>query len=99
MGPIKVHICFSRKDQDGSFLARAAQMNISLLAIDEAHCISQWGYDFRPSYLEIADFIATLKITRIIALTASATAQVRLDILEKLGMNEPRVFQKELCPE
>ncbi|MFH6985972.1 RecQ family ATP-dependent DNA helicase [Marinoscillum luteum] len=96
-GAIKFIYVSPERIKTDLFLARAAQMNISLLAIDEAHCISQWGYDFRPSYLEIADFIETLKITRIIALTASATAQVRLDILEKLGMNEPRVFQKSFA--
>ncbi len=76
------------------FIARAEQMNISLLAIDEAHCISQWGYDFRPPYLEIKEFIDQLQIKKIIALTASATRQVKFDMLEKLGIPEARIFQK-----
>ena len=75
------------------FLARAKMMKINLLAIDEAHCISQWGYDFRPSYLQIADFHALIPGVPIIALTASATEPVKLDICEKLQMREPAVFQ------
>ncbi|MFY0605977.1 MAG: RecQ family ATP-dependent DNA helicase [Cyclobacteriaceae bacterium] len=79
------------------FLARAEKMNISMLAIDEAHCISQWGYDFRPSYLEISDFIEALQIKSIIALTASATREVKKDILAKLGIDNAKVFQKSFA--
>ncbi|PWJ40217.1 RecQ family ATP-dependent DNA helicase [Sediminitomix flava] len=66
------------------FLERAAQMNISLIAVDEAHCISQWGYDFRPPYLQIADFRKTIPDVPILALTASAGKLVQSDIKEKL---------------
>ncbi|MEQ9405725.1 MAG: ATP-dependent DNA helicase RecQ [Cyclobacteriaceae bacterium] len=76
------------------FLERAKQMKISLLAIDEAHCISQWGYDFRPPYLELSTFIKELNIERIIALTATATREVKADIIEKLEMKDCQVFQK-----
>lgn len=79
------------------FRERAKQMKISLLAIDEAHCISQWGYDFRPPYLEINEFKEELNIARVIALTATATKEVKEDIVEKLGMNEPQVFQKSFA--
>lgn len=79
------------------FMIRAGRMNISMLAIDEAHCISQWGHDFRPQYLEIKDFIDTLEIKRVMALTASATRQVRLEILEKLGIPEAKVFKKSFA--
>ncbi|WP_154658533.1 RecQ family ATP-dependent DNA helicase [Eisenibacter elegans] len=81
------------------FLARAPRMPIKLLAIDEAHCISQWGYDFRPPYLQIADFRATLPAdTRLIAVTATATEQVKLDIQEKLRFKpDSRVFQKSFA--
>lgn len=79
------------------FIERAKQMKISLLAIDEAHCISQWGYDFRPPYLEIADFIEELEIKRVVALTASATAEVKDDIIEKLKLRETTVFQKSFA--
>ncbi|MDE0472400.1 MAG: RecQ family ATP-dependent DNA helicase [Ekhidna sp.] len=79
------------------FKERARQMNISLLAVDEAHCISQWGYDFRPPYLEIADFKRSLQIKKIIALTATATKEVKADIISRLGMRDARVFQKSFA--
>ena len=75
------------------FLTRVKQMKVSLLAIDEAHCISQWGYDFRPAYLQIAAFRQLLPAVPLIALTASATDPVKIDICEKLEMREPAVFQ------
>lgn len=79
------------------FIERAKQMKINLLAIDEAHCISQWGYDFRPPYLEIAEFIDEVKPPRIMALTASATREVKTDILERLKIPETKVFQKSFA--
>ncbi|MFK7952987.1 MAG: ATP-dependent DNA helicase RecQ [Ekhidna sp.] len=79
------------------FIERARQMNISLLAIDEAHCISQWGYDFRPPYLELAEFKKTVEIKRTIALTATATKEVRKDIATKLEMKDVQVFQKSFA--
>lgn len=79
------------------FQARVAEMDVSLLAIDEAHCISQWGYDFRPSYLEIAEIYPRLGEVRKIALTATATKEVRVDLLEKLKFDEPAVFQKSFA--
>ncbi len=69
-------------------------MNLSLVAIDEAHCISQWGYDFRPSYLKIAslrDHIS--EKVPFLALTASATPQVIDDIMKKLGFREKNVLR------
>lgn len=79
------------------FIARAQQMNISLLAVDEAHCISQWGYDFRPPYLEIATFKKALGITRTIALTATATKEVKEDIIQKLELTDVQVFRKSFA--
>jgi len=79
------------------FIERAKQMNISMLAIDEAHCISQWGYDFRPPYLEIAEFKNELEIEKVIALTATATKEVKEDIVSKLEMKEPAIFQKSFA--
>jgi len=67
------------------FRARVARMKVSLLAVDEAHCLSQWGYDFRPPYPRIAELRALLPPeVPCIALTATATAQVRQDIVQKL---------------
>lgn len=76
------------------FLARAKQMNINLIAVDEAHCISQWGYDFRPSYLAIKEFKDLFPSVTCLALTASATPPVKQDILEKLALKNPQIFQK-----
>ena len=76
------------------FLARAKQMNINLIAVDEAHCISQWGYDFRPSYLAIKEFKDLFPAVTCLALTASATPPVKQDILEKLALKNPQIFQK-----
>ena len=81
-------------------LARVKQMKISLLAVDEAHCVSQWGYDFRPSYAQIAEFHDFINLQNpksrvpLIALTASATAEVRADIERQLGMKNAQVFQQ-----
>lgn len=74
------------------FLAYLPHWNIKLLAIDEAHCISQWGYDFRPSYLVIANIKPYLNNVPIIALTASATPRVQEDIIEKLALKNSVTF-------
>jgi len=78
--------------QTKSFQERLSSLPISLIAVDEAHCISQWGYDFRPSYLNIAAIRENLKSIPLIALTASATEKVKKDIQEKLLMKLPQVF-------
>jgi ATP-dependent DNA helicase RecQ len=76
-------------------ISRLERMQISLLAIDEAHCISQWGYDFRPEYLEIAEIRPIIgSDIPIIALTASATPKIQDDILLKLGIENALVFRK-----
>ncbi len=67
-------------------IERTKQMRVCLLAVDEAHCISAWGYDFRPPYLQIAEFRELIPNTPVIALTASATPEVQTDIQEKLAM-------------
>ncbi|MDW3209750.1 MAG: ATP-dependent DNA helicase RecQ [Reichenbachiella sp.] len=79
------------------FIERLKKMHVGLLAIDEAHCISQWGYDFRPSYIEIANIYDYLSDTKKIALTATATADVADDICEKLAFDEPSIFQKSFA--
>lgn len=70
------------------------QLDVNLIAVDEAHCISQWGYDFRPSYLKIATLRAALPNTTFVALTASATPLVQKDIIAKLQLIEPTIFQQ-----
>lgn len=82
------------------FIARFRQMKIGLIAVDEAHCISQWGYDFRPPYLQIASLREFHQDVPIIALTASATAQVQADIMEKLLFRKNGVvFKKSFARE
>ena len=72
------------------FLDFACNANISMLTVDEAHCISQWGQDFRPSYLEIAGFLTRLPRRPIVsAFTATATERVKNDIVASLGLNNP----------
>lgn len=81
------------------FRERFARMNVCLIAIDEAHCISQWGYDFRPSYLRLAELRPLQPGVSIIAVTASATEIVCTDILSKLQLKDPAVFKKSFARE
>lgn len=79
--------------QSKDFLMRMPQLPVSLLVVDEAHCISMWGYDFRPAYLSIAEVRSELKKCPCIALTASATAEVQTDIVKRLQLKDPVVVQ------
>lgn len=76
------------------FRSRLKDLPICLIAIDEAHCISQWGYDFRPSYLRIADIRQLFPQVPVLALTATATPDVVDDIQERLAFREKNVFRK-----
>jgi len=69
-------------------------LKVGLIAVDEAHCVSQWGYDFRPTYLRIAALRESLPGTPVLALTASATPDVLEDITDKLRLKEPSVFRQ-----
>ncbi|MEA1874627.1 MAG: ATP-dependent DNA helicase RecQ [Bacteroidota bacterium] len=76
------------------FRERLKQMNVNLIAVDESHCISQWGYDFRPSYLEIANIRELIPDVPILALTATATPEVVDDIQDKLQFKTKNVLKK-----
>jgi len=79
---------------------RIRYMNVNFFAVDEAHCISQWGYDFRPPYLKIAELRALVPHAPVIALTASATREVKEDIIDKLAFRERyQVFQRSFARE
>ena len=73
---------------------RIQQMNVNLIAVDEAHCISQWGNDFRPAYKNIVLLRKLLPNVNVIALTASATPQVAKDIVEELDFINPKIFKQ-----
>lgn len=80
--------------QSTLFLSKLRVMNVCLLVVDEAHCISQWGYDFRPSYLSVADIRKELPGVPVLALTATATPDVVKDIQLRLQFKKENVFQK-----
>lgn len=76
---------------------RIKRMQVNLIAVDEAHCVSQWGYDFRPPYLEIATFRQQLPGVPVLALTATATPEVTVDIQDKLGFQSPKIHQQSFA--
>lgn len=81
------------------FINRFKKMKVSLVAVDEAHCISQWGYDFRPAYLEISELRTVKPDVKILALTATATEKVKTDIVEKLELDNPVTIQSSFFRE
>ena len=86
-----VYVAPERFDSD-SFRRRLADLDVSLLAVDEAHCVSEWGHDFRPSYLRLGSVRKELGHPPLAALTATATEEVRRDIVRQLHLREPRVL-------
>src|SRR5213593_991152 len=74
------------------FLGDVQQWKVNLLAIDEAHCISEWGHDFRPEYRQLAELRSLFPKTPIMALTATATERVRSDIVQQLRLREPACY-------
>lgn len=78
--------------QDISFLDELKQLHIALFVVDEAHCISQWGHDFRPAFLELSHAIKELGRPPVLALTATATEDVATNICEQLGLKNPYIF-------
>ena len=75
-----------------SFVHQLRGLKISLLAVDEAHCISQWGQSFRPDYLKIARFVSENDVDRVLALTATAPPRVAADICEAFGIPREGLF-------
>ncbi|MDA3892805.1 MAG: RecQ family ATP-dependent DNA helicase [Salinivirgaceae bacterium] len=91
---LKFLYCSPERLSTALFKVRVQQMNVNLLAIDESHCISQWGYDFRPSYLRIAEVRELLPNVPVLAVTATATTEVVDDVQEKLKFKKKNVFKK-----
>lgn len=97
-GPVKFLYVSPERLLTEIFIERFRKMNVGLIAVDEAHCISQWGYDFRPPYLKIRNLRELKHQTPVIALTATATREVRDDIMDKLGFRKPEgIFQKSFA--
>ncbi len=93
-GDVKFLYLSPERLETEKFRAVLARLNINLIAVDEAHCISQWGYDFRPPYLRIAAIRVFLPNVPVLALTATATPGVVKDIQDKLGFAAENVFQQ-----
>lgn len=93
-GPVKFLYLSPERLLSDLVKERVKYMKVNLLAVDEAHCISQWGYDFRPPYLHISDFRALHPNVPVLALTASATEKVQVDIVEKLNFRSKNIFRK-----
>lgn len=83
--------------QSDWILDRIKNLPINLITIDEAHCVSQWGHDFRPAYLKIAHIKAHFPKVPFLALTATATARVKEDIITQLGLEKPHLFTKSFA--
>lgn len=87
-GTIKLLYVSPERLKNERFVQRLAKLQISLMAIDEAHCISEWGHNFRPDYLKLAELAKTLKVERVLALTATATPSVAADICKQFSIQK-----------
>lgn len=93
-GNYKFLYCSPERLSSDIFITKLQVMNVCLLVVDESHCISQWGYDFRPSYMKISDIRLLLEGVPVLALTATATREVAEDIQEKLLFRKKNMFLK-----
>ena len=96
-GDVKMLYIAPERLETEAFKVRLRRMNISLIAVDEAHCISQWGYDFRPSYLNIAKIREFAPEAPVLALTASATEEVARDIMRHLNFGEDNILRSSFA--
>jgi len=96
-GDIKFLYCSPERVQTELFIERIKEMTVNLLAVDEAHCISQWGHDFRPSYLQLKEFRALLDGVPVLALTATAKSKVQVEIQSELAFKEGHLFKSSFA--
>ncbi|MCM1517675.1 MAG: RecQ family ATP-dependent DNA helicase [Pseudoflavonifractor sp.] len=96
-GKVKLLYVSPEKLQSRRFIDELRDIPVSLIVVDEAHCISQWGYDFRPSYLRIADLRSLAPDAPVLALTASATPEVVNDIMDSLGFKSRNLFARSFA--
>lgn len=97
LGKVKIAYVSPEKLRSRSFVDELRLFNVSLIVVDEAHCISQWGYDFRPSYLKIAETRRMFPGVPVLALTASATRRVVDDIMKQLEFRAPNVMARSFA--
>lgn len=93
-GKLKFLYCSPERLISDDFKNAVAAMPVNLLVVDEAHCISQWGYDFRPPYLKIAELRNYIPQAKVLALTATATDDVATDIIQKLQFRKTKIFKQ-----
>ena len=91
-GDFKLIYVAPERFRSNHFVEALRSVDVSLFAVDEAHCVSTWGHDFRPDYLRLKSAAEAVGRPQIVALTATATPYVRADIIEQLGLREPRAF-------
>src|SRR5919206_2044004 len=91
-GDFKLVYVAPERFRSNFFVEALQSVDVSLFAVDEAHCVSTWGHDFRPDYLRLKAAIAEIGRPQVAALTATATPYVRADIIEQLGLVEPRAY-------
>ena len=96
-GKIKFLFVSPERLRQRRFIEHLRRMTVGLIVVDEAHCISQWGYDFRPPYLQIAEVRQYHPVAPVVALTATATNEVQEDIRVRLKMHDERVFKGSFC--
>ena len=92
-GNYRLVYCSPERLNSSSFLEKIKKVNIKHIVVDEAHCISEWGYSFRPSYRNIKRMIDTFPIATISAYSGSATSRVKKDIIKNLGIENCKVFK------
>jgi ATP-dependent DNA helicase RecQ len=92
-GRARIVLCSPERFGSSAFLAALEQRNVSLFAVDEAHCVSEWGHDFRPDYLRLRRVIDRLGSPTVMACTATATEQVAEEIVARLGLRDPYVMR------